>query len=191
MARHQPGGLSLGGLVGTNFLALHPDCVTSLAAAASAIHNAPDCAAETQEQTAARQRKETLDKQAGVAAFTKTDVDPYKRQWLATHTEPLRPAVWSMVLDWPAWQPSHIESSVLLDEPVAAMIAVEKPAAPVLTIKSVYDSDGGHDSSDAPLKVAPHARSDNRRRRTPLQYGKPRNLPRDPKHASPSLAVDP
>lgn len=158
-------GLSLGGLVGTDFLALHPERVASLTVASGAIHQGPDIPTETPEQHAERERERTESQKAGIAATLAEGIPAFKKHWFdslmkscAPHSEPIRPALWQMIEDWSAWQPAHIEAHVLLDTPVAPKIAAQDHKIPVLIIKGRYDSDGSHRSSDALAAIYPGAK---------------------------------
>ncbi len=158
-------GLSLGGLVVTDFLALHPEMVNSAVVASGAIHDTPTVAFETAGEREALLAKERSDKVADAAAVNRQGLDAYKKQWFESlmgncasdARESIRPMTWQMIQDWSAWQPSHVEANVLLSTAVAPMLADKKPGAPVLVVMGQFDSAGSHASPEKLLAVDPHA----------------------------------
>ena len=86
----------------------------------------------------------------------------YKRKWLDTlmtwcgpKRDTIRPAVRAMLQDWSAWQPLHIEAHVLLDTPVAPLLA--RTQVPVLVLIGRDDMAGSQNSSRALLAADPKA----------------------------------
>ena len=157
-------GLSLGALVATDFLTLHPDSVSSLTVASGAIHDAPGAATETAAQRAAREQKDRQDKLASIEKAKAQGLDADKRQWLdallsgcGPHRDEIRPKVWEMIQAWPAWQVTHVEAQLLLGTPVAPRLALLKPRVPVLILIGRKDWQGSQSSSEALVKVLPHA----------------------------------
>ena len=142
-------GLSLGGLVATDFLALHPERVLSLAAAAGAIHDGEGGASDP----------------AAIAKARAEGMERTKRGWLAAldgiaaHPERVRAAIWRMVDDWTMWQPTHVESAVLLDRPVAPQLRERKPDVPVLILVGAHDSPGSKASSARLAEALPRAKT--------------------------------
>ena len=157
-------GLSLGALVATDFLALHPEAVLSLTVASGGIHDAPEAASETPAQCAAREEKDRQEKPTAIQNAEKQGMDAYKHQWLdglltgcGRHREEIRPKAWEMIHDWSAWQATHVEAHLLLDTPVAPLLAREKPNCPALVLIGRKDWEGSQRSSEALLQVLPHA----------------------------------
>jgi CubicO group peptidase (beta-lactamase class C family)/pimeloyl-ACP methyl ester carboxylesterase len=158
-------GLSLGGLVGTDFLALYPQRVLSLTAAAGAIHDAKGIDTESQTERDARHARETAAKVAEAQQISVEGLDRYRKQWLAaldsSAADPLasRAHIWRMVDDWTVWQKRNIEGYPLLDLPVARMLKEKAPTVPVLLIVGAHDSLGSKNSSAALAAVLPQAKT--------------------------------
>jgi CubicO group peptidase (beta-lactamase class C family)/pimeloyl-ACP methyl ester carboxylesterase len=157
-------GLSLGALVATDFLALHPDAVSSLTVAAGALHDAPEAAVETDSARAAQAEKDKQAKQAAIDKVQAQGLDAYKHEWLEAllsgcgpHRDEIRPQVWAMIQSWSAWQATHVEAHLLLDTPVAPRLAALKLHVPVLVLIGRKDWEGSQRSSEALLRVLPEA----------------------------------
>lgn len=115
IARAHLVGLSLGGTVALDMLALHPERLLSVTAASGDVFDfypAPDTP-WTEAEVAAR-RREIADVRAG-------GIQAFKRRWLDDLTtrgggcvEAIRPKLWEQIAKWSAWQPLHVEPRLLL-----------------------------------------------------------------------------
>lgn len=128
-------GLSLGGFVVTDFIALHPERAMSATMAGGDLFDVPG---PDEPWTA-----EALDRRrAEIASLRKAGVSPYKHEWLeklvqdsGSGREALRQPLWRMIDEWQAWQPLHVEPRLLLGRLAIRQLAAGKPAAPVLLIR--------------------------------------------------------
>lgn len=127
-------GLSLGGFVVTDFLALHPDSILSATAASGDVF---PVAGPDQPWTAkgiAKRRNE-------IEALHKKGIDVFKREWfnaLSTRNgkviEHIRRPIWDMIYKWDAWQPLHIEPRLLLGTSVIDKLKQPKITVPVMVL---------------------------------------------------------
>jgi serine-type D-Ala-D-Ala carboxypeptidase len=150
-------GLSLGGAVATDFLALHPEMVLSITAASGAIwdRTGPD---EPMQELEINQRL------LEIKNLKKQGISQFKRNWLenlmhsaGSNGEKIRPIVWGMIDEWEAWQPLHIEPRLVLGRMAKNKLISQKVAAPILLIYGENDSPFSHQSSDALAELVPHA----------------------------------
>lgn len=135
-------GLSLGGFVVTDFIALHPERALSAAMAGGDLFDVPGPDVPWTVEALAVRRSE-------IAALRKSGVTPFKQQWLegligqsGTGREALRQSLWQMIDQWPAWQPLHVEPRLLLGRSAARHLAAAKPAMPVLIVRGDQEKMG-------------------------------------------------
>jgi CubicO group peptidase (beta-lactamase class C family)/alpha-beta hydrolase superfamily lysophospholipase len=158
-------GLSLGALIAFDFLALHPDRVLSIVAAAGAIHDVERVETETPEEREARHARETAAKVAAQAEIRNHGLDWYRKEYLkgvdGATTDPAtcRYHLWRMVDDWGVWQKTHIEGYPLLDLSVASLLKREMPKIPILLIVGAHDSVGSKQSSARLAAILPQAQT--------------------------------
>ncbi|HWI86525.1 MAG TPA: alpha/beta fold hydrolase [Sphingomonas sp.] len=115
IARAHIVGLSLGGTVALDMLALHPERLLSVTAASGDVFDfypAPDDP-RTADAVAARRRE--------IAALRAGGIQAFKRHWLNELTArgggcvgSIRPKLWDQIAKWTAWQPLHLEPRLLL-----------------------------------------------------------------------------
>lgn len=128
-------GLSLGGFVVTDFIALHPERALSATMAGGDLFDVPGPDTPwTAEALAARR--------AEIAALRRSGVTPFKQRWLeglisggGSGRERLRQPLWQMIDEWQAWQPLHVEPRLLLGRSARRMLAQAAPALPVLIVR--------------------------------------------------------
>jgi len=128
-------GLSLGGFVVTDFIALFPDRALSATMAGGDLFDVPG---PDETWTA-----ETLDERKNeIAAVKKSGTASYKRLWLenlishsGTRRETLRQPLWRMIDEWRAWQALHVEPRLLLGRSAKRHLAAVKPSMPLLVIR--------------------------------------------------------
>jgi len=134
-------GLSLGGYVVGDFLALYPNRLLSATIASGDVH-----------EGAGSRRLEGEELAARLAEIEKTraeGADAFKTRWREAllHSSPrepaIRPLLTRMIDDWSAWQPLHVEPPLLLGRTAIEMLRKSKPKVPVLWIA------GGNDNYQA------------------------------------------
>lgn len=128
-------GLSLGGAVATDMLALHPQRLLSATCASGDIFDfipGPD-EPWTEEAIAARRVE--------IEAVRAKGVWQFKRDWLdqltahgGSRVETIRPHLWKMISIWSAWQPLHVEPRLLLGRAAVARLRARVPNVPVLIL---------------------------------------------------------
>jgi serine-type D-Ala-D-Ala carboxypeptidase len=128
-------GLSLGGFVVTDMLALDPQRVLSATMAGGDLF---DTAGPDEPWTAAGLAR----RRAEIAALKQSGVARSKRAWLeglversGSGRERLRAPLWQMIDEWQAWQSLHVEPRLLLGRSARARLAKARPATPVLVIR--------------------------------------------------------
>jgi CubicO group peptidase (beta-lactamase class C family)/pimeloyl-ACP methyl ester carboxylesterase len=128
-------GLSLGGFVVTDFIALHPDRALSATLAGGDLFDVPGPDEPWTADAIARRRGE-------IAALKAAGIAPFKRRWLedlvshgGSGREALREPLWRMIDEWPAWQPLHVEPRLLLGRSATGRLAAARPSMPVLVVR--------------------------------------------------------
>jgi len=128
-------GLSLGGFVVTDFIALHPDRALSATMAGGDLFDVPGPDEPWTAAALARRRDE-------IAALKTAGIAGFKRRWLedliahgGSGREALRRPLWRMIDEWPAWQPLHVEPRLLLGRSARRRLEGVRPAMPVLVVR--------------------------------------------------------
>jgi serine-type D-Ala-D-Ala carboxypeptidase len=128
-------GLSLGGFVVTDFIALHPDRALSATMAGGDLFDVPGPDEPWTAAALARRRDE-------IAALKTAGIAGFKRRWLedliahgGTGREGLRRPLWRMIDEWPAWQPLHVEPRLLLGRSARRRLEEVRPAMPALVVR--------------------------------------------------------
>ncbi|MRV73798.1 alpha/beta fold hydrolase [Duganella sp. FT92W] len=128
-------GLSLGGFVVTDFIALYPERVLSATMAGGDFFDVPG---PDEPWTAAGLEQ----RQAEIASIRKQGIVQFKQQWLdglvnrsGSGRDALRQPLWRMIDEWRAWQPLHVEPRLLLGRSVRQRLADVRPAMPVLIVR--------------------------------------------------------
>ncbi|MEO7577853.1 MAG: alpha/beta fold hydrolase [Massilia sp.] len=142
IARAHLVGLSLGGFVVTDFIALYPERALSATMAGGDLFDIPGPDEPWSAEALATRRGE-------IAALRKAGVTPFKQQWLdglishaGSGREALRQPLWRMIDEWPAWQALHVEPRLLLGRSAARHLAAAKPAMPVLIVRGDQEKMG-------------------------------------------------
>ena len=130
-------GLSLGGFVVGDFLALHPDRVLSATIASGGVHEGAG--------SKKLEGKELEEQLAGIERTRGEGIEAHKTRWrealLKTpHESAIRPLLTSMIDDWSAWQPLHVEPPLVLGPEVLELLDKGKPSVPVLWIAGANDN---------------------------------------------------
>ena len=132
-------GLSLGGFVVTDFLALHPGRLLTATIASSGVHTG--AGSKTLE---GGEREKRL---AAIEVTRAEGIAKFKQTWLAAllrsagpRAERIQPLVARMIGDWSAWQPLHVEPRLVLGPAAMEKLAAAKPRVPVLWLSGANDS---------------------------------------------------
>ena len=132
IARAHVVGLSLGGTVALDMLALHPGRLLSVTAASGDVFDAYPAPDEPWTPAAIAGRR------AEIAALRADGVQAFKRRWLDALTargggcvDAIRPKLWDQISKWTAWQPLHIEPRLLLGRGLVARLRARPSAVPV------------------------------------------------------------
>jgi CubicO group peptidase (beta-lactamase class C family)/pimeloyl-ACP methyl ester carboxylesterase len=134
-------GLSLGGTVALDMLALHPERLLSVTAASGDVFDfypAPD-ERWTPEIVAARRGE--------IAALREGGIHAFKRRWLDSLTArgggcvgAIRPKLWDQIAKWSAWQPLHLEPRLILGRGLLPALRRRPWRVPVLVLTGEADS---------------------------------------------------
>ncbi len=135
-------GLSLGGFVVTDFIALHPERALSATMAGGDLFDVPGPDEPWTAAALARRRSE-------IASLRKSGIAPFKRDWLerlvgnsGSGREALRQPLWRMIDEWQAWQALNVEPRLLLGRSAEHKLASSKPSMPVLLIRGDRETAG-------------------------------------------------
>lgn len=133
-------GLSLGGYVVGDMVALHPDRLLSATIASGGVFDGP----ASRKLTPVEREKRLVE----IEALRAKGVDSEKRRWQEAllkgsgqHEGRLRPLISSMIGDWSAWQLLNIEPRLVLGQEAIDRMTTEKPKVPVLWIAGANDHD--------------------------------------------------
>ena len=150
IARAHVVGLSLGGTVALDMLALHPERLLSVTSASGDVFDfypAPDDA-WTPQVIAARR--------ADVAALRAGGIQAFKRRWLDDLTtrgggcvNAIRPKLWDQIAKWSAWQPLHLEPRLLLGRALVDRLHTRSWTVPVQILTGDSDLWRGNRLIDA------------------------------------------
>lgn len=131
-------GLSLGGYVAGDFAALYPNRTLSVTIASGGVFGGDASREVTPEERRNR-----------IAEIEKTraeGISPFKERWREAllkgtghHAGMIRPLLTSMIGDWSAWQPLHVEPHLLLGQEAITRLAAAKDEIPVLWIAGEHD----------------------------------------------------
>lgn len=127
-------GLSMGGFIATDFLALHQDRLLTVTAASGDVFLVPGPLQPwTKEQLAVRRAEITKIKQKGTMN--------QKWEWLnglmshgGSDLEKTRRTVWDMIYKWDQWQPLHAEPRLVLGNDVESILKKQKITVPVMVL---------------------------------------------------------
>jgi pimeloyl-ACP methyl ester carboxylesterase len=154
-------GLSLGGFIVTDFLALYPQRLLSATAASGDFFNVPGPShAWTSEEAIIQHEK--------IKAYQKKGILASKKEWFNMLTTRngeniavLRKPIWDMIYKWDAWQPQHLEPRFLLGNDVQAKLKAQKIRVPIMVLTGEFDA--GHPNQllkfvpGAKQVIVPHA----------------------------------
>jgi CubicO group peptidase (beta-lactamase class C family) len=128
-------GLSLGGFVVTDFLARRPERVLTATMAGGDLF---DVAGPSEPISPSEIKR----KRADIAAWKAAGLFVSKRKWLdalnagaGSQGQAIEPTLWTMIDEWRAWQPLHVEPRAVLGRDAAPALNAARPRAPVLLIR--------------------------------------------------------
>ncbi len=108
-------GLSLGGTVALDMVALHPERLLSVTAASGDVFDSYPAPTDPWTPSMIASRR------ADIRELREEGVQAFKRRWLDSLTmrgggcvDAIRPKLWEQIAKWTAWQPLHIEPRLLL-----------------------------------------------------------------------------
>jgi len=134
-------GLSMGGFIATDLLALYPNRLLSITAASGDVWGgSPGPLVPWTTDAIAKRRNE-------IAAYQATGIHQNKLIWLNGLTtrnglvlESIRRPVWDMIYKWDTWQPLHVEPRFLLGTSVVEILRKSAPHVPVLVLTGEADA---------------------------------------------------
>jgi len=132
-------GLSLGGYVVLDFLALHPDRILTATIASGGIHRG----AGSRKLADLKERDARL---AEIEAVRSEGIDVFKKRWcmMLLKGSTMAPAeaglLTAMIADWSAWQPLHIEPQLVLGPAAIERLAKTRTLVPVLWLRGERDA---------------------------------------------------
>jgi CubicO group peptidase (beta-lactamase class C family)/pimeloyl-ACP methyl ester carboxylesterase len=132
-------GLSLGGFVTTDFLALHQDRMLSATVASGDIFNVPGPDEPWTIDGIAKRKLE-------IKEYQEQGIYQNKRKWFNALTtrngEPItgiKKTVWEAIYKWDDWQPLHIEPRLVLGKSVKEKLSHQKIDIPVMVLTGDAD----------------------------------------------------
>jgi pimeloyl-ACP methyl ester carboxylesterase len=152
-------GLSLGGFVAVDFMALHPEQTLSVVSCSGSLYGRPGPEQPITEAEIARRRTEIAQLQArGPAAF--------KEQWLASllkssgpPPQNSAPLLRQMVQDWSMWQPLHVEPRVLLGTSLVPRLQAHPVRVPLLLLAGERESAARTHDNETLQQLVPGAQT--------------------------------
>ena len=134
-------GLSMGGFIVTDMLALHQNRILTATVASGDVFPVPGPDQPWTPEGIAKRREEIAALKARGTMFQKWD-------WLAglmskggSHLQNIRRPVWDMIYKWDQWQPLHIEPRLLLGNLVVEKLKNQEITVPVMVLTGEADKD--------------------------------------------------
>lgn len=132
-------GLSMGGFIATDFLALHQNRLLSITAASGDIFPVSGPSEPwTKEQLAVRRVEIEKVKQKGTMNQKWDWLNALMRKG-GTNLEGIRRAVWDMIYKWDQWQPLHAEPRLVLGNDAVSILKKQKITVPVMVLTAEAD----------------------------------------------------
>jgi pimeloyl-ACP methyl ester carboxylesterase len=152
-------GLSLGGFVAVDFMALHPEQTLSVVSCSGSLYGRPGPEQPITEAEIARRRTE-------IAQLQATGLESFKEKWLASllkssspeqaNTAPL---LRQMVQDWSMWQPLHVEPRVLLGQSLVPQLQAHPVRVPLLLLAGQRESAARTQDNETLKQLVPGAQT--------------------------------
>jgi len=132
-------GLSMGGFIVVDFLALHQDRILTATAASGDYFPVPGPSQPWTEEDIAKRKKE-------IESYKTKGVFFEKKEWFNALTirdgktvEAIRRPIWNMIYQWEAWQPLHVEPRFLLGNDLIEKLRHQTIAVPVMVLTGDAD----------------------------------------------------
>lgn len=152
-------GLSLGGFVAVDFMALHPDATRSVVSCSGSIYPWPGPEQPITEAEIARRRTE-------IAQLQAAGQEAYKEKWLASLLQASgpqqarsAPLLRQMVHDWSMWQPLHVEPRVLLGTSLVPRLRAHPVQVPLLLLAGERESAARRHDNEVLQALVPGAQT--------------------------------
>jgi 3-oxoadipate enol-lactonase len=127
-------GLSMGGFIGSEMLAMYPERMLSAVLVSGLIHTNKGPSEPMDSIEAAKRDSE-------ITALRRKGVDVMKTEWVegliasgGSQREKIRLPLWQMIDDWDAWQPLHKEPRVLYAKDAYVRLKKNGSAVPTLIV---------------------------------------------------------
>jgi len=134
-------GLSMGGFIVADMLALHTDRILTATAASGDVFPVPGPDEPWTEDGIAKRRAE-------IAATKARGTMNQKWDWLAglmskggSHLQEIRRPVWDLIYKWDQWQPLHVEPRLVLGNSVVEKLKNQEITVPVMVLTGEMDKD--------------------------------------------------
>lgn len=128
-------GLSMGGFIAGDVLAMYPERLLSATLSSGHIRSTPGVHEPMTEA-------EFAAKEEAIAALRRQGVRRMKREWHerlmrtgGTQRERMRRPLWRMIRRWTAWQPLHHEVHCYYAREASAVLAERRPSVPTLFLE--------------------------------------------------------
>ncbi|HZL11151.1 MAG TPA: alpha/beta fold hydrolase [Prolixibacteraceae bacterium] len=132
-------GLSMGGFIVADMLALHPNRILTATAASGDVFPVPGPDQPWTEEGIAKRRAE-------IAATKAHGTMNQKWEWLAglmskggSHLQEIRRPVWDMIYKWDQWQTLHVEPRLVLGTSVVEILKNQEITVPVMVLTGEVD----------------------------------------------------
>ena len=147
-------GLSMGGFIVTDMLALHQDRILTATAASGDVFPVPGPDQPWTKEGIAKRKSD-------IAALKKQGIMHQKWSWMGSlmskggsHLQAIRRPVWDMIYKWSQWQPLHVEPRLVLGNSVVEKLKNQEITIPVMVLTGEIDAD----HPDKLLECVPTAR---------------------------------
>lgn len=143
-------GLSMGGFIAGDLLAMHPERLLSCTLAEGHIRSTPSINEPMSDA-------ERAAKQASIDAVREKGVELYKQEWFeklmtgGSRAERMREPLWAMIADWDCWQALNHEVHCYYAREAMELLKERKPAVPTLFLSGRRPS--GKQRSDHPAMM--------------------------------------
>lgn len=133
-------GMSMGGFIVTDMLALHQNRILSATAASGDVFPVPGPSEPWSEEGMAIRRKE-------IRELKRKGTMIQKWKWFAalmkeggSQLEEIRRPVWDMIYAWNQWQPLHVEPRLVLGNDVINILKNQEVTVPVMVLVGEIDT---------------------------------------------------
>ena len=128
-------GLSMGGFIGADMVAMHPERVRSATLVSGNLRKSPGPSTPMTAEEEIRRERE-------IETLRMRGVERMKQEWFeslmrsgGSQRERMREPLWQMIAEWSAWQPLHKESRVIVGLDALAALRDHGSDVPTLLIE--------------------------------------------------------